>query len=141
MVLFAADQRPTASCRRSEIIMLPFHNRQTSFPPKRKVLSLQNLQFFYSRPVLRWLPYLFCLVLTVWLFGPYLVGYGRHTLPFSADPAEPEVLSARAQMVREAYVHAYSSYKRDAWTFDELKPISGGSVNKYLNCLRISCPC
>ncbi|KAJ7156812.1 glycoside hydrolase [Mycena crocata] len=115
--------------------MLPFHTRQTnaSFPPKRKVLSLQTFQLLYSRPVLRWLPYLFFVILTVWLFGPFLFDYGRQTLPLRAGepPVAAEVLSARAQQVRDAYIHAYSSYKRDAWDFDELKPISGGSVNNF----------
>ncbi|KAJ7493206.1 glycoside hydrolase [Mycena galericulata] len=114
--------------------MLPFHTRQlnASFPPKRRILSLQTLQLLYSKPVLRWLPYLFALVLTLWLFGPYLFDYTRNTLPLSAPgPATAEVLSARAQQVRAAYVHAYTSYKRDAWTFDELLPISGGSVNNF----------
>lgn len=113
--------------------MLPFHTRQinASFPPKRRLFSLQTLQLFYSKPVLRWLPYLFGLILTIWLFGPYLFDYGRSTLPLSAPgAASAEVLSARAQQVREAYIHAYTSYKRDAWTFDELLPVSGGSVNK-----------
>ncbi|KAJ6538435.1 glycoside hydrolase [Mycena vulgaris] len=113
--------------------MLPFHTRQlnASFPPKRKIFSLQSLQVFYSRPVLRWLPYLFGLILTLWLFGPFLFTYyGRPTLPLGASVA-PEVLSARAQKVREAYIHAYTSYKQDAWTFDELKPLSGGGVNNF----------
>ncbi|KAJ6458125.1 glycoside hydrolase [Mycena vitilis] len=116
--------------------MLPFHTRQASagFPPKRSVFSVQSFKLLYSKPVLRWLPYLFGLVLTLWLFAPFLVSYGRHTLPIlphDGRPAAPEVLSARAQSVRDAYVHAYSSYKQDAWTFDELKPVSGGSDNNF----------
>ncbi|KAJ7780232.1 glycoside hydrolase [Mycena maculata] len=113
--------------------MLPFHTRQTnpSFPPKRRVFSVQTLQLFYSKPALRWLPYLLGLILTLWLFGPYLLHYGRNTLPSSAPQSAPEVLSVRAQRIRDAYVHAYASYKQDAWTFDELLPVSGGSVNNF----------
>ncbi|KAJ7173562.1 glycoside hydrolase [Mycena filopes] len=112
--------------------MLPFHTRQANAKPK--VLSVQSLKLLYSRPVLRWLPYLFGLILTVWLFAPFVFSYGRESLPIAAQPAlpiAPEVLSARAQSVRDAYVHAYSSYKKAAWTFDELKPISGGSDNNF----------
>ncbi|KAJ7483162.1 glycoside hydrolase [Mycena latifolia] len=120
--------------RLQTVDMLPFHTRQTnaSFPPKRSILSLQSLKVLYSRPALRWLPYLFGLILTLWLFGPYLFNYyERPTLPLGAPPVAPEVLSARAQKVREAYIHAYSSYKQDAWTFDELTPLTGGSVNNF----------
>ncbi|KAJ7708869.1 glycoside hydrolase [Mycena rosella] len=113
--------------------MLPFHTRQAnaSFPPKRRILSLQTLQVFYSKPVLRWLPYLIGLILTIWLFGPFLFGYYEQRMSIALSLNAPEVLSQRAQKVREAYIHAYSSYKQDAWTFDELKPVSGASVNNF----------
>ncbi|KAJ6580973.1 glycoside hydrolase [Mycena capillaripes] len=116
--------------------MLPFHTRQlnSGFPPKRSLFSVQSLRLLYSRPVLRWLPYLFGLVLTVYLFAPFLLNYGRQTLPslpLDESPLAKGIMAARAQSVKDAYVHAYSSYKRDAWTFDELKPVSGGSVNNF----------
>ncbi|KAJ7089860.1 glycoside hydrolase [Mycena belliarum] len=116
--------------------MLPFHTRQINpgFSPKRSIFSVQSLQVLYSKPVLRWLPYLFGLILTLWLFGPFLFSYfERPHFPLSHPllPVAPEILSARAQKVREAYIHAYTSYKHDAWTFDELKPVSGASDNNF----------
>ncbi|KAF8166576.1 glycoside hydrolase [Mycena galopus ATCC 62051] len=45
--------------------------------------------------------------------------------------SDSEVLSVRAQKVRDAYIHAYSSYKNDAWEWDELKPLSGGRDNNF----------
>ncbi|KAJ6607001.1 glycoside hydrolase [Mycena sp. CBHHK59/15] len=116
--------------------MLPFHTRQVnaSYPPKRSLFSRQTLQVLYSRPVLRWLPYFLGLVGTLWLFGPYILhGHRvpRFDPPLGTPPQPPEVLSARALAVKEAYMHAYSGYKKDAWTFDELKPLSGESVNNF----------
>ncbi|KAJ6485633.1 glycoside hydrolase [Mycena sanguinolenta] len=114
--------------------MLPFHTRQAnaSFSPKRRLWSLQLL---YSKPVLRWLPYLFGLILTLYLFAPFLVSYG--SIPSPTTPLEEQtnakakVLPYRAQKVRDAYIHAYSSYKQDAWEWDELKPLTGGRDNNF----------
>ncbi|KAF7345377.1 alpha-1,2-Mannosidase [Mycena venus] len=119
--------------------MLPFHTRQ-GFPQQRKVnlFSKQSLSLLWSRPVLRFLPYLFGLILTLYLFAPFLFNYGRDSLPIPtlphgapAGPVEPQVLSLRAQKVRDAYVHAYTSYKKDAWEWDELRPLSGGRDNNF----------
>jgi mannosyl-oligosaccharide alpha-1,2-mannosidase len=120
----------------SGVVMLPFHTRQVSgsSPTKPQIFSVQSLRLLYSRPVLRWLPYLFALILTLYLFTPFLFGYARDSFPTPALhdglPAEPAVLSYRAQKIRDAYIHAYSSYKQDAWEWDELKPLSGGKDNK-----------
>ncbi|KAF7289075.1 alpha-1,2-Mannosidase [Mycena chlorophos] len=120
--------------------MLPIHTRQLTggFQQKPKILSVQSLKVLYSRPALRWLPLLFVFLLAVWLFTPFLqIAQHERAFPpsvpvvFPETPAEPAVLSARAQSIRDAYVHAYSSYHRDAWGFDELKPISGVSVNNF----------
>ncbi|KAJ7249562.1 glycoside hydrolase [Mycena haematopus] len=115
--------------------MLPFHTRQAnaSFSPNRKIFSVQSIQLLYSRPVLRWLPYLFALILTLYLFTPFLFNYG--SIPTPTIPSEAaldaKVLSYRAQKVRDAYIHAYTSYKQDAWEWDELKPLSGGRDNNF----------
>jgi mannosyl-oligosaccharide alpha-1,2-mannosidase len=111
--------------------MLPFHTREPPSPAKRpSLLSPRSLKLLTSKPALRWLSYLFALLVTVWLFAPYILPERDPiTFPSEMTPA-PEVLSARAQQVQDAYVHAYSGYKKHAWTFDELKPVTGGSVNK-----------
>ncbi|KAF7317660.1 alpha-1,2-Mannosidase [Mycena kentingensis (nom. inval.)] len=117
--------------------MLPFHTRQLnggSFRPKPKLLSVQSVKLLYSRPALRLLPLLFGFILCVWLFAPFVADFDyrrRPALVVPSTPLDPAVLSARAQSVRDAYVHAYSSYKRDAWGFDELQPVSGKSVNNF----------
>ncbi|KAF7371048.1 alpha-1,2-Mannosidase [Mycena sanguinolenta] len=113
--------------------MLPFHTRQAnaSFSPKRRLWSVQSLRLLYSKPVLRWLPYLFALILTLYLFTPFLVSYGSIPTPTIPLQEKTTGLPYRAQKVREAYIHAYSSYKQDAWEWDELKPVTGGRVNNF----------
>ncbi|KAJ7065378.1 glycoside hydrolase [Mycena amicta] len=116
--------------------MLPLHTRQLNggLGQKRKILSVQSLQLLYSRPALRWLPLIFLVLVGFWLFTPFFADYGRKSTPplvIPQTPLEPAVLSARAQNVRDAFVHAYSSYHRDAWSFDELRPVSGKPVNNF----------
>ncbi|KAF7309441.1 alpha-1,2-Mannosidase [Mycena indigotica] len=112
--------------------MLPFHVRDVN-PPKPRLLSIQSLRLLHSRPALRWLPLLLGFILVIWLFAPFLTDYTRHSPPFTTPqiPLDSGVLSARAQSVKEAYIHAYSAYHRDAWGFDELRPVSGTTVNNF----------
>ena len=42
-------------------------------------------------------------------------------------------VSARADAVRHAFLHAYAGYQKYAGNNDELKPVSNGAVNKYVS--------
>lgn len=45
--------------------------------------------------------------------------------PFTEIPAD----AAKAESIREAFYHAYQSYRKLCWAFDELKPISKSCKN------------
>ena len=42
----------------------------------------------------------------------------------------PEVWEERAEQVKEAFLFAYHAYERLAMPHDELRPVSGGHVDK-----------
>ena len=50
--------------------------------------------------------------------------------PFDGSQAGPEEWAARAEKVKEAFLHAYHGYEKYASPNDELLPLSNGSVNK-----------
>ena len=56
--------------------------------------------------------------------------------PGEEGVASPEDWAARAALVRGAFVHAYQSYNSNAYMHDEVKPVSGGRVNKCVFCIR-----
>jgi mannosyl-oligosaccharide alpha-1,2-mannosidase len=45
-------------------------------------------------------------------------------------PLDPSPTSFRADQVRQAFLHAYSGYQKQALPYDELLPVDGGKVNK-----------
>lgn len=60
--------------------------------------------------------------------------FGR---PSTKQPPEPHkgpetVWSTRAEQVKEAYRHAWKGYMKLASPADELLPVTGGGVNKYV---------
>ena len=61
-------------------------------------------------------------------------GPGRHPPPppFQPPPSpkEPTLWSARADAVRNAFLHAYRGYIKYAGSNDELLPVTNGAVNK-----------
>lgn len=52
--------------------------------------------------------------------------------PEQYNKTTPLEWSARAQEVRDAFAHAYSSYEKFAFPADELKPITKGKMNPYV---------
>lgn len=55
--------------------------------------------------------------------------------PYGAGPIS--VWEARAEEVKDAFRHAYHSYEEIAFPHDELKPLSNGSVDKYVRRLSV----
>lgn len=45
---------------------------------------------------------------------------------FPETKREKEVREARLVEVRDAFLHAWEGYKKEAWTKDELRPLAGG---------------
>jgi len=60
---------------------------------------------------------------------PFDDTFGLPEEPLS-PPVGEEVWAERAQAVKSAFVHAYEPYESMAFPFDELLPISNGSMNK-----------
>ena len=50
--------------------------------------------------------------------------------PFDGSQVGSEEWAARADKVKEAFLHAYHGYEKFASPSDELLPISNGSINK-----------
>lgn len=96
--------------------------------------------FPMSRPLTRLIPWVIASLFSFWLFTillapdfdprPWFRHWGQpfHHLHRSQSGAA----SKRAQSVREAFLHAYRGYRDYAFPFDELLPVSGGRVNKYV---------
>jgi mannosyl-oligosaccharide alpha-1,2-mannosidase len=97
--------------------------------------------------VLRWLPYFLAIPILLWIFlasplsETYISGQvpwqglgqdsGKGAPPFKYHPPDSTAeWGQRAIRVREAFVHAYSGYREQAFPSDELLPVSGGKVNK-----------
>ncbi|CAK5269755.1 unnamed protein product [Mycena citricolor] len=126
--------------------MLPLHTRQlTGGPRKQHILSSQSLKVLYRRPALRCLPYIFVSLVLVYIFAthvldraPRLIEYSpkrvtvsNNSVVYDEPSVTSQVLAARAQKIKDAYVHAYSGYRRDAWGYDELKPLTETHVNNF----------
>lgn len=132
--------------------MLPTHvGRRPAEPPSPEGFKLNRLA---SRPILRWIFLSLICGGFIWVFGPFLFEFTRQpsthvvvigedkvelasqipTLTSSSPPPSPVVLPsvwpARANKVRDAFVHAYSGYQKHALGYDELLPIKGDAVNK-----------
>ncbi|KAG5647834.1 hypothetical protein DXG03_007758 [Asterophora parasitica] len=116
--------------------------------------------FAIGRPLLRWLTWAVVCIVVLWMFGPFMVDIVRPPPPYSQMPyaphedaghrpplrplgpalrplpppmAQPEatIWSARADKVRDAFIHAYDGYKSRALPSDELAPVSGTKVNNF----------
>ncbi|KAL1667972.1 glycoside hydrolase [Schizophyllum commune] len=46
-------------------------------------------------------------------------------------PEEAKTWAARADLVRNAFVHAYNGYRRQAFGHDEVRPVSGKTVDGF----------
>jgi mannosyl-oligosaccharide alpha-1,2-mannosidase len=127
--------------------MLPLHVRESPPSPLKS-----HLPFTFG---FRWVIWVFVSIVFLWISGTFLFRFaptpvhsyvpsvdnlfneGRprpsHPAPFGPPlpprPPPPPV-SPRAVQVRDAFVHAYSGYKNQAFPYDELLPIDGGKVNK-----------
>lgn len=120
-----------------------------------QVDSLKMLPSFYSRDISpssplkhiklaftnkRYLTLAICittgLLLLAWLqrdslYPSRLYDHSGHPRPWKAPPpGPPTIWSRRADAVREAFVYAYEGYRVYAMPHDELKPMSGKSVDK-----------
>lgn len=103
------------------------------------------------RPLLRWIPFAIVSLVIVSLFAfvrfqspqfqPYESPPGQHKLPSRPYPASRPVQpphrqdqnwSARADKVKQAFVHAYDGYRQYALPDDELRPLSGTGINKQV---------
>lgn len=140
--------------------MLPIHRRRASWAEVQVSGSaVRTAKLCFGRPSSRWL--LFCLAFatSLWFLGPYLLhmsghppphshfavsdGYGRHPTPPGSHPRPSKsrppykgpvtVWSSRADQVRNAYLHAWNGYQRLAAPADELLPVSGGKVDKWIS--------
>ncbi|KAF5355334.1 hypothetical protein D9758_006055 [Tetrapyrgos nigripes] len=97
---------------------------------------------------LRWIPLVLGIVGFLWFTGPALFSgppphhgdhFGLpgppshpHRPPLRIKPSNPDsVWPKRATKVKEAFVHAYSGYRRYAFEADELKPVSGKKHNNF----------
>jgi hypothetical protein len=47
-------------------------------------------------------------------------------------PQEKLIWEQRKEIIREAFQHAYGAYEQFAFGYDELKPLSNGTKNKYV---------
>ncbi|KAH8116460.1 seven-hairpin glycosidase [Phellopilus nigrolimitatus] len=63
-------------------------------------------------------------------FGRPYFGYGGQD-DVDAVPPEPADWPARAEKVKEAFLHAYHGYEEHASPADELLPLTNGSVNNF----------
>jgi hypothetical protein len=106
--------------------------------PPRSATQPLSLQ----KPLVRLILLSIALCTTLWFI--YTMGYDpiapyhrhRHEVPNHYRPlpsssfASPSLWSARADQVREAYLHAYRGYSTYAGEHDELLPITNGHINK-----------
>jgi hypothetical protein len=74
----------------------------------------------------------------IWLLGPFRLHLGATNPRLFHQPIleEPHgsipTWDLRAQQVKVAFFYAYSNYKARAASHDELLPVSGGYVDKYI---------
>ena len=134
--------------------MLPFHVQGNG--DLRQTSRLNS--FGCGRPALRWISWVLVSIGFLWICGalfvnfapPPLHGYipsvdtllrGGHPHPSYYTPHTPvpqnphkplksHPTSSRADQVRQAFLHAYSGYQKQALLYDELLPVDGGKVNK-----------
>ena len=133
--------------------LLPTHRQPERMRPQFQSHTITSRVFHLTRkPSFRWIAgatvvvglLLWFLVLPsvfVWdrypgppFFGsdpPPIHPYPPHRPPV-ADPTlhPPTQPSSRAVAVRDAFLHAYNGYTRYAMGYDELRPVSGGKINK-----------
>jgi hypothetical protein len=69
--------------------------------------------------------FLFVIIIYLWPNSP------SDRLPSWSPVSETEWLS-RSEQVKNAFLHAYTSYEQHAWGYDELLPIIKGRKNKYV---------
>jgi hypothetical protein len=69
----------------------------------------------------------------IWLLGPYRLHLGD-TNSSQFRHASLSIWDFRAQRVKAAFYYAYSNYQARAAFHDELLPVSGGHVDKYIIC-------
>jgi hypothetical protein len=78
--------------------------------------------------------------IAVWLLGPYRLHLGATNSSLFRRPTPEDRLGSlsiwdfRAQRVKAAFYYAYSNYQARAASHDELLPVSGGHVDKYIIC-------
>ena len=115
--------------------MLPFYVSDTV--THSNGLFKARLPFVLGRPGLRWITWLlvsigFFFVCWTLFVDPPFRDHPTHFShpPHRHSPTRPPPTSPRAVRVREAFVHAYSGYKKHALPYDELLPVDGGKINK-----------
>lgn len=113
--------------------MLPTHRRNDSTR-----LFHSTTKFYLSRPSLSkyFLIFFIFLTSTLWYFWYFWYSpIPQQPTPFYQQQQTTlghSSWSTRALHVKEAYKHAWSGYFSLASPADELLPISGGSINKYV---------
>ncbi|KAJ8694673.1 hypothetical protein PTI98_007330 [Pleurotus ostreatus] len=109
------------------------------------------LQFCLGRPSVRWIPWCAAILFSFWFIGPFVLDLRHHAEigfypprpgrmypppppPMPRPPnagAPPSIWAERAHQVRLAFVHAYDGYRKYAHGYDELRPLTAGSVNNF----------
>lgn len=64
-------------------------------------------------------------------WGPH-IPFEETSGPPGGPVSPPDVWAERAQAVRRAFIHGYGRYESIAFPFDELLPMSNGSMNKQV---------
>ncbi|KAJ7590997.1 glycoside hydrolase [Mycena floridula] len=97
------------------------------------------LKFFAGRLVRGWLPFVLLAVVSLWLLAsfhfppppPPWENYPFQRVGLPNPPSNDSLWAGRAQQVRNAFVHAYSGYKKVAFPSDELLPLTAGKVDNF----------
>jgi hypothetical protein len=80
----------------------------------------------------------FASAVALFLWASYHTVFSPHSLAFPeriyapvTPNTTPEEWRNRAEQVKAAFVHAYHGYEEHAWRWDELRPMTNQSQNKY----------
>lgn len=122
--------------------MLPLHRLAADGPKSSFRIGR------FARRSVRWIAVSGIFAVSIWILGSFFVHRGPRLPPVSVGwtelenapppqvtvhkPPPSSIWDARANQVKEAYLHAFSGYQKHAAPYDELLPISGGRVNKYV---------
>jgi hypothetical protein len=86
---------------------------------------------FVNKKLLRWLIFFLAVSFCLWFLG-FIDSFQFPPPPPFRPPPRPSPFN-RSLAVRDAFVHAYSGYLNYASPSDELLPVTGGKVDKYVS--------